>query len=992
MRIKILVLFLFFAGLNAMAQITITGTIISSADKKPLPGASVLEMGTTNGIITDLDGKFTIRVKSEESVLMFSFIGFETKNQKVGKNKTINIVLQEQTQLLEEVVIMGYGSVKSKESIVGSVEQVKTKDLSSISVAPSVDLMLEGQIAGVSVETSSGDPSNPVKIRIRGENSLPEISASSFVASGEPLYILDGVPLVDVSDPNVTTGTGMSAETVVNPLTFINPEDIESISVLKDASSAAIYGANAANGVIIITTKKGSTGNTQISFSQSMLVEQPINLMQYLNTEEYLELLNEFYVNSGYSSDQIQSLITNEDVYTNWRDLTLQNSFSKKSYLSISGGEKSTTYRMSFGLNDYETTTLGNDFKTITSRFNITTDLFKDVQLAYNGGISKFDKNVYSGFATYNFRPNLPIYDEDGNYTLMDGIAHPLAEIEQNINSSEKFYTNNSLSLRARFLKDFSWNTNFGIDYTNSRNFLYRSAENRSGLKDNGYIKEQRKENFNWIAYSQLDYNKRIKDHAIAATFGVQAKEDNTSKITVTDKDLISTIIILPGAGSEDNQDVSAYLNRDAMMSMYGRLSYDYMARYFMSFSYRSDASSYFGGDRKMENFLSGGASWIISKENFWTQNDYVNFLKFKTSFGKTGNAKIGSYSARGLYNYSTSSSYNGIVVVNPYAAPNPDLGWQTSYKFNFGLTAKLFKRFGLDVEFYKNWNENAIMSMNVIPETGWNQISVNAASMTNTGLEITFKANSIRLGQVSWNSNFNVSFNKNKLTSLANNQDLVLLNSGLIVGESTSLIMGFEYAGVNPENGNPRWYLPNGEITESYTEAREYENRQIIGKSNPDFSGGFTNSFKYKEFSFNFLLTYEYGASFYLPYASRLSENTRQLNLFNMSVNTLDRWQQPGDVTDIPRIANDMVFDSYSSRWMFDRSNINLKSISVNYAIPKRYCEKMKLRSASLGLNISNVFVWYKEGSEAGRNGIAQYRYPFPQSRTYAFEIKLNI
>jgi TonB-dependent starch-binding outer membrane protein SusC len=992
MRILLLIALILLAGLSASAQITVTGTIKSASDDLPLPGATVLEKGTTNGVMSDLDGKFSIRVPSEESSLVFSYIGFESKTVQVGQQRSITISLEEQARLLDEVVVMGYGSVQSRETVVGSVEQVKMDNLSKISIAPSLDLMLEGQVAGVTIETSSGDPTTPVRVRIRGENSLPEIGASSFVASGEPLYILDGVPLVDISDPNMASGVGMAAETVVNPLTFINPEDIETITVLKDASATAIYGANAANGVILITTKQGQKGATRVSFSQRMLIDQPINLMEYMNTEQYLELLTEYYINNGTPADQLGNLITNQHVYTNWRDLTLRDAVSHRTHLSISGGGGSTTYRLSLGYQDNETTTLGNDSRTITSRFNLNTELYDNVQLIYNGGISNFNKNSFSGFASYNFRPNIPVYNESGGYTLLDGIANPLAEVNQNINTADRFYTNNSLELKAVFFNDLVWRTNFGLDYTNSKNFLYRSAENRTGLRDNGFIREQRRDNFNWTAYTQLDYSKRIKQHGMSTTLGFQASENNTTRTTVTDRDLISTIVILPGVGNQDRQDIASYVNRDAMVSTYGRLNYEYDGRYYASFNFRSDASSYFGGDRAVENFLSGGASWNISREDFWKRNDVINHLRVKTSFGKTGNARIGSYAANGLYNYSVSSHYNGIVVVTPNTAPNPDLGWQTSYKFNAGVSAHFLGKFIVDVEFYKNWNENAIMSMNVIPETGWNNISVNAASMTNTGLETTIRASNIELGQLRWSPNFNISFNRNKLTKLANDQNIVLTNTGLILGESTSLIMGFEYAGVNPDTGNPMWYLADGTITENYSQARHIDNRTIIGKSNPDFSGGLTNSFNYKNFNFNILLTYEYGADFYLPYASRHTENTNQLNLFNMSVNTLNRWQQPGDITRVPRISNSIPYDYYSSRWLFDRSNINLRSVSVNYTLPKQFAKRLRANSLSVGLHISNIHVWYLDGSSSGPNGIAEYRYPFPQSRTFALECKVNI
>ena len=991
MKKLILFAFLFLGVLGVHAQVTVTGTVKSAVDEETLPGATVLEEDTSNGVMTDIDGNFEITVASEASSLVFSFMGYKSQTVEVGEERHFVINLESEASLLDEVVVMGYGSVQSRETVVGSVEQVKMDDLSRISVATSADQMLEGQIAGVTVDSETGDPTAPVRVRIRGESSLPEIGASSFVASGEPLYVLDGVPLVDISDPNVTSGVGQAAEAVVNPLTFVNPEDIETITVLKDASATAIYGANAANGVILITTKQGERGDTRVSLSQRMLVEQPINLMQYLNTDQYVDVLTEYHMANGLSREEALNSISNQDVYTNWRDQTLKTAVSHRTHLSISGGSGATTYRISLGLQNNETTTKGNDFTNITSRFNVSTELFENVRLTYNGGISHFDRNTYSGFATYNFRPNIPLRDERGNYTLMDGIAHPLAEIEQNINNAERFYTNNSLELTAGITENLTWKGNFGLDYTNSKNFRYRSAENRSGLRDNGFIREQRRDQFNWTAYTQMDYSRDFNLHRVSGTLGMQVREDNTTRTTVTDRDLISTIVILPGVGSDRRQDINSFVNRDAMVSGYSRLNYEYDGRYFGSVNLRRDASSYFGGDHSVENFISGGASWNVSNEDFWPSNNVVNYLRVKTSFGKTGNARIGSYAARGLYNYSTSASYNGIVVVNPHTAPNPDLGWQASYKFNAGFSAHLFEKLRMEVEFYKNWNVDAIMSMDVTPETGWRSISVNAANMTNTGVEATIRGNNLSLGPVQWNPNFNIAFNRNELTKLANDQDIVLTNTGLIVGESTNLIMGFEYAGVNPENGNPQWYLPDGSITENYSEARDIDNRVVIGKSNPDFSGGLTNNFQYRNFSLSVLLTYEYGADFYLPYAARHAENTNQLNLFNMSVNVLDRWQQPGDETDIPRISGSIPYDYYSSRWLFDRSNINLRSASLNYTLPRQISERVRARSISAGLTVSNLFVWYLEGRSDGRNSIAEYRYPMPQARTYALEFSIN-
>ncbi|MBN2597443.1 SusC/RagA family TonB-linked outer membrane protein [Labilibaculum sp.] len=983
--------------LHVFAQgLTITGIVTEAGDKLPMPGVTVLEKGTSNGVITNIDGEFKLKISKADAVVLFSFIGYETQSIAAKGKSIINVKMKSADQQLGEVMILGYGSVKSREAVVGSVEQVKSDDLLKHSNAISVDQMLEGQVAGVYLESDDGNPNSPVKVRIRGNSSLPDLG-SNITASSEPLYILDGVPLIDALNPNINTSTGAQAEQniVINPLALISPEDIESVSILKDASAAAIYGANAANGVVIITTKKGSQGKTKVSLSHKTLLSSPINKVQYLNTDQFVELSTEFYRNSGYSEESIPNLIGATDVYTNWRDLTLQNSMSNQTNVSISGGSEKATYRLSLGYNDNETTTKGNDSESITTRLSLNAELAKGIALSYNGGISSFNSDKYAAFATYSFKPNIPIYDEDGNYTLMDSYANPLADLEQNINESKKFYSNNSLKLDINITANLKSSSMFGLDYTNTKQYTFYSKENGRGDDKGGYIKETRSENNNWISYTQLEYNGSYKKHTFSASAGIQLKHDESNSTTGDEENLITEKIKILGQSKEDeDSDVKSSQSESAMRSYFGRFNYDFGKKYFMSINYRADASSYFGGDQQVENFASLGASWILSKENFWIENDIINFLKLKASYGKLGNAKVGSYSAQGLYSYETSSNYNGKLVANPYAAANGDLGWQASYKFNLGLTAKILKKFNLEVEYYNNQTKDGILSLNVPPETGWNSIAVNTADLTNYGLEFTLKANNIKLGEVHWTSNFNIGFNKSRLDRLSSYSDQFTSgNNGLIVGESTSLVIGYKYAGVNSDNGNPQWYMNDGSITDDNSLLKSSsDNKVIIGKSNPDFTGGFSNSFNYKGFNLNFMISFEYGADKMMPYAARDMEKEKQLYLYNKSINLLDRWQKPGDITNIPRLAQDVTYNESSSRYLYDQTNISLRSISLNYSFPRHICESIKLANASIGVNVSNIYTWYKEGGESGRNGIAEYRYPFPQSRTFAFQLKLGI
>jgi TonB-linked SusC/RagA family outer membrane protein len=956
----------------------ITGVVLDFKTKTPIPGVSVVEKTTTNGMSTDIDGKFTITMNDKNGTLMFSFIGYETTELKPEGKTDLRIMLKESKKQLKEVVVLGYGTLKTKEAVVGSVEQVKADDLSKHSSAISVDQMLEGQVAGVRIESESGDPTSPLKVRIRGDKSIEGVGSGAFSASSEPLYILDGVPLYDALNPNINTGT----EVVTNPLALINPEDIETITVLKDASAAAIYGANGANGVVILTTKKGAKGKTRVNLSHKLLISTPINKIELLDSKEYTELLNE------YTGDNKEA----PDFSTDWRDQTLQTAVSNQTNLSISGGDTRVTYRLSASYKDNETTSKGNDFETVTTRLNLNMKLYDNVDLEYNGGITSFETDKYNAFGTYLNRPTDPIYDENGDYHYLDGLGNPLQVMALNENTSKKFYSNNSLNLRVKINKNFKSTTRYGIDYTNKKNNVFESKDTPQGKKYGGRIREVRGTNRSWIASTQLDYTGKLGvDHSFAGTFGYQLKKDFTDRTTTTDTELVTDILHIPGQGSEGNQDISAFDSEDALRSYYARASYDYKKRYFFSANYRSDATSYFGGDKQVENFMSVGASWIISKEGFWKQNDIIHFLKLKLSYGKVGNSKVGGYSATGIYNYSLSSVYNNQIIAQPYTAPNEDLGWQKTNKLNVGLTMKMFKKLNLDIEYYNEKTIDGIMGMKVAPETGWNTINVNAAEKTNTGIEASLKLRNLILGPVRYTASFNIAHNTSKLDKLANNLDQIYSTTGLIVGESTDLMMGYKYAGVDPQTGAPQFMLKDGTITSDKALYGNTDQIQIIGHREPDFSGGFTNSFSYKNIDLSFLVSYEFGGDLRASGYVQSLEKGSGISAQNKSVNLLDRWQNPGDITDIPKLSSATAMPYQSSAYIFDKTNISLKSISLGYQLPKDIISRIKLNSASVGLQVSNIYTWYKDDSKSGRNGIAEYRYSFPQARTFAFNIKLG-
>ncbi|MBP8789950.1 MAG: SusC/RagA family TonB-linked outer membrane protein [Breznakibacter sp.] len=1000
---KILVgLMLFCCGWVLNAQTHIVTGVVSGEDGFPLPGVSVFVKGTNIGISTNAEGQYSLRVPNKDAILVFTMIGYKVLEIPAGMKPVINATLSEENIQLKETVILGYGSTQTKERLVGSVEQVKADNIAINKSAESFDKMLEGLVAGVYIDQESGEPGSAAKVRIRGQGSLDQVLGNDIVASSEPLYILDGVPLMDASEPNATniSGSGSLSETRVSPLALINPDDIESITVLKDASAAAIYGANASNGVILITTKKGKRGDAKIAFNQSVGISQAINSIQYLNTDQYRELAIETLVNSGKSQEEALRLAGPDNIFTDWQDLILRTGIDYKANLSISGGGENTTYRLSAGYNDSKAISEGNDLQRISTRLNMSSKLTEKLSLDYVIGFSTVKKNNFNAFSSLTYLPNLSPYNADGTFNNTDPFdkrANPLAALAQNENWSKTENVNGSAQLKYELLKGLSISNTFGVDYTFGQSYVFNSKENALGMNRNGYIREMRRKDRKWLNFTQADYSVTIAAiHSISALVGFQLDDTFSDDVRASESNL--PIELNPSLGLAENEDsqVSQSKLDQGSVSVYSRVSYSYGNKYNLSLNFRRDASSIFGGDLQVANFMSAGASWVLSEENFLSGIEWIDLLKLKLSYGNTGNSRVGTYAARGLYRYNTVYSYNGQIGAVPSAAPNSNLTWEINKKLNVGLDFNTLRRFNVGIEFWQNNVEDAIMSVNTPYESGFASVSANAADIRNRGVDVSFTARVLRDSPLKWTSNFNIGFVKSKVLKLANGMDRIssstFNSTGLKVGRELGLIIGARVHGVNPETGIQQWLLADGSITEDAQLANRPENRVVIGKKNPDFQGGFTNNLTYNNLRFSFLITYEWGADLILPYASSNAiSDGRQILVNNQSVNQLDRWQKPGDVTDVPKLNLNNYPGKNNTRFMHDKSNVALKSVSLNYSLPKVICRRLHLGDVDFSANVANLFTWYREGNSSGKNGIAQYRYAFPLSRVYTFGLDLK-
>ncbi len=1000
MKKTFLIVVCIFCVFIANAQSHIVEGVVSDESGETLPGVTVLVKGSQIGTTTDIDGKYKIRVPIGSKIIVFSFIGMQTQEVKAVGN-IINVVLHMSSKMLDEVVITGYGGIKSKESLVGSIEQINTTELNVERPIESIDKMIGGKIAGVFVEENTGDPGAPVSIRIRGQSSLTQIGSNAVVASSEPLYVLDGVPLYDVSAPNETSFLG---DVKVNPLALINPEDIETISVLKDASASAIYGANASNGVIIITTKKGVKGKTKFTYSSNFGFQQPVAKFKYLNSEQYIELASEAINNSDLSAqnklDEIAAL-GSPDINTDWFDLVSQTGIVAKNSLTFSGGGDKHTYRFSVNYLNNKSIGIGNNMERITASLKVNSDLSDKLKWDYSVTVSSLDKDNFGSFESIKFKPTLSPYQEDGSFSFEPDfrfLVNPLAALAQNEAWNKTFYVNANTGLQYQIIQDLRAEIKFGVDYNSSQNYVFYSKQNALGANRNGYISRANRHNMKWIAYGQLVYNKIIAtDHQINATAGYQMENRSINVLRGTNSNLPFEKLRELGISEKDDASINSTNSSNGTISYFGRLGYNYRSKYFASFSFRNDRASVFGGDQQADNFLSAGVSWIISKENWFEKfTNVVSYLKIRTSYGSTGNSRIGSYAALGLYTYSNRFIYDGLIGAQPSTGPNPYLTWEKNYKFNIALDLKLFDKVSITLERYVNNVKGAISNLDIPMISGFSSVPVNVADMRNSGWEMSISTTLIDKKDFSWHTNFNISSNKNMVTKLGNDMPQVIESSysslGLFVGEDVSMIRALRFAGVDSETGLAQYILADGSISSEYSEVKKYENRVAVGKSSPDFFGGLSTTIDYKQFSISTSISYEWGGYKMMPYNSfDLNSDGRQILLFNQSVNQLDRWQQPGDIATVPKlnINNNPIYNT--TRNLFDKTNIRIRNISMSYRIPQQLIKKYGLTQVTITVNIDNIWTWYKDKSAPGRNGIAELLYTYPIPRTYSLGLKVN-
>lgn len=994
--------FLFFYNLSitCLAQNkTITGTILNSDDNTPLQGATISVKNSNIKTQSTADGKFTLTITDaqfKEANLIINYVGFFRQEVRIASKTIITIRLVKQVNSLDDVVVTSsYSKPKRKEEVIGSIVTVNSEQLQANRPIESFDKMLEGLAAGVQVEQSS-ELGTPVKINIRGQNSLTPlggVNSQILSTSSQPLFIVDGVPVKEQrkGDEGIAF---LANEQLLNPLAGINPDDIESISILKDAAAAAIYGANANNGVVIITTKRGKAGKTKFTIGYNQGWSQPINQIKWLSGPQYYALVKEMYINDGRSPFDAELLAGSPTINTPWFELVNRYSTFRNIDMEVSGGNENTKFRIAASYLDQQATQKGNDFKNAYFRLTLDHQVNSRFKIGVIIAPTLTNKKALNLYNNVPIIPNAPAYNADGSFFKFSnlGVPNPLAVLNQNVDQ----HSGGSIKANIRFeyalRKNLKLTTIFGIDGLMNKQNIFDSPKNATGESKNGFAQIYDRVDFSWLNSTFLNWNFILKkEHNFEITAGTETRSESTKLLRGSGTGF--TYYRLNELSNAASQTSASSRQEATSVSFYGQGIYTFKGKYSALISTRYDAASIFGNDVNNVINNSLGLGWIINKEKFLNNISWINSLRLRFSYGTTGNSRIGSYAARGIYTFN-STGYAGGTASQITTAPNPDLSWEKGYKTNFGVDFSFLKRFNISVDVYNNITDDAISSIPVPAQNGFNTVLANIAKMRNYGWDASLRAE-ILTGNFTWTSTLNIGYNNNLVTEVKNKKSLVgTSDAGTVLREgiSTGTILGFRYIGVDPTTGRELYLDKDGNTklaTDPTFDRTLATGGVVLGNRLPDAQGGFINSFGYKGFSLMVTIVYSLGNSILV--SNDNENNGRNLSNRNQSINLLDRWQKPGDIASTPKlsqIGNPLIYTS--SRYLYDGSFIQLSNVSLSYTLPQNLQKKLKCSITIFGQG-NNLFYWYKQKSPAGRNGIKEYRFNFPQMQTFTWGAKVS-
>lgn len=997
----------------------VEGVVTSVEDNQPLPGVTVLVKGTNRGTTTNTEGEYSIQVPSGNNILVFSFVGFLTQEVQINGRTTIDVGLQTDIQQLSDVVVVGYGS-QIREQLTGNVAEVSSEELENIPVT-SFESAIQGRAAGVYIQQNNGKTGQGISIRVRG--------SSSVSASNQPLYVVDGIPVTS-QDQSMTAAAN-------NPLADLNFNDVESVTVLKDASAAAIYGSRASNGVVLITTKSGQAGETKFSLSASTGFSEPTGKKEWLNGEEYLEVFDEAFARSPSNSGGIDGTVfglTREQLYDiflvdwdagnnfDWQDRAFQDAAVNKVDLSASGGNERTQFFVSGSLTDEDGILIDDYFQRLGGRINLDHKANDKINVGMNLSLARTVNNRLSTDNAFSTPMQLvaqspltnPIGEDDepNNNTLyFNGLLYR----DGSTFATTRFRSIGNLFADYNITPNISIRSELGVDVlTQDEERWFGSSVSANTGEPQGLSQSRWVQIVNYTTNTFASYqNTFAENHSLSGTLGVSFNQSDRSLTFVQGRifpderfrTVGSTAQINAGNGTE-----TAF----NFLSYFARANYSFQDKYLITVSGRIDGSSRFGVDNRYGFFPAASAGWILSEEDFMSDFEQLSFFKVRLSWGLTGNAEISNFPSLGLVN--AGGTYADLGGIIPGQLPNPDLKWEETTQYNFGLDFGLFEdRISGEVDYYIKKTNDLLLGVNVPGTSGFLTQTQNVGKLENKGFEILINTYNV-VGDFNWSTSFNFAANNNKITDLGGQ----VIEGGFInravEGEPIGVFFQREFAGADPDDGDAVYYL-NREPTQAeldggsvymnegrfgdryITDQYGLAQRVVIGNPNPDFIGGISNKFNYKGFDLNILFQFVYGNEIYNGGGTFQSASANFYD--NQTRDQLNRWQEPGDITDVPELR---LFggngDGESSRYIDDGSYLRLKNLTFGYTLPSSLINSLNLDRLRLYVTGVNLLTftgydgWDPEVNTdftAGNIGLGNDFYAAPQARTITLGVNID-
>jgi TonB-dependent starch-binding outer membrane protein SusC len=995
---------------------TISGKVTSSEDGTALPGVSVSVKGSTKGTVTGIDGTYKISVPANGTI-NFSFVGFKRTAIPVGTRTVVDVVLASDAAEIEEVVVTGYGASVRKKEATGATSNIKGDAIENIPLQ-SFDRALQGRTPGVQVNSANGVPGGAVSVRIRG--------VGSITAGNEPLYVVDGIQINNRNDGGTAVNT--------NPLSFLNPNDIESIDILKDAATAAIYGAQAANGVVLITTKKGKGGRTKVTLNYFKGMVQPVPQLKVLSSQDFINARIEAVqtVNPtlapatvrgnvlaalGFSRDLSQEAFNAIPTY-DWQKEVYKNGSIDNYEASIQGGNDKTTFYSSLSYNKQDASLINIDFNRFAGRLSIDHKVNSKFKIETGLNVSQVnqrgpygDANGSTAFSAPQYAAPLllpfnPIYNTDGSYYGLpaSGVVM-VGDLSGNVVAASDLIKNSAkinqlvanMALTYSLSKKLFVRAAGGLDYRILSTSFFGDPRLSDYAANRGSLSESNNNNLNYNTNATINFNHTFaKKHEIKILAGGEYREETNTGTSFNANGFPTPDLNTANAAAEPSS-VGGFWTAVKTAGIFTNINYDYDKKYILNVVARYDGSSRFGENNLYGFFPSVSAKWNIMEESFLKNSTLVSDLGLRASYGTTGNSQIGNFASRRLYGLG--GVYQGFSAISPSQLGNSDLRWERNVTLNLGLDYGFWGgKVKGSIDVFDRASKDLLLTRSLPTTTGFSSITENIGEVQNRGFEFGITTTNFDRGGFKWESDFNITFLDNKVVKLYEGQDVLPGNLSVRVGYSLGTNVGVPFAGVNPANGRPMWYDLNGDI--SYL-VRTADNRPLGHSTLSKQFGGFTNTFSYKGLELSAFLQYDFGRVLPNLQEFRLADNAGALRN-GLQYYWDNRWTKPGQVTDVPRPADVRTeisgrISSYqqTNRFYQDASYIRLKTVNLSYNLSNNTAKSIGFQAVKLYIQAVNLYTWTKwtgfdpefiDLNGNGNQGVV------PQSRNFTFGVQLGL